>query len=160
MSALVLRPARSTDAGKTAAILSGFIDETDWLPRIHTRAEDVSFTADMIDRGWVTVAERDGRVIRVSDIATVSDTYRRLKNTSLLDGLPTATIVVNKESNINTLGTAQAIKAMVVRLQEQYPHIEFSTTRDVSEDSRAHLGSPGGGTVPTDVVIGRVVASW
>lgn len=32
--------------------------------------------------------------------------------------------------------------------------------RDVSEDSRAHLGSPGGGTVPTDVVIGRVVASW
>ncbi len=32
--------------------------------------------------------------------------------------------------------------------------------RDVSEDSRAHLGSPGGGTVSTDVVIGRVVASW
>lgn len=32
--------------------------------------------------------------------------------------------------------------------------------RDVSEDSRAHLGSPGGGTVSTDVLIGRVVASW
>ena len=63
MSALVLRPARSTDAGKTAAILSGFIDETDWMPRIHTRAEDVSFTADMIDRGWVTVAEQAGVVI-------------------------------------------------------------------------------------------------
>ena len=32
--------------------------------------------------------------------------------------------------------------------------------RDVSEDSRAHLGSPGGGTVPTDAVIGRVVGAW
>lgn len=32
--------------------------------------------------------------------------------------------------------------------------------RDVSEDSRAHLGSPGGGTVSTPVIIGRVVTSW
>ncbi len=32
--------------------------------------------------------------------------------------------------------------------------------REVSEDSRAHLGSPGGGTVPTDAVIGRVVGAW
>ena len=28
--------------------------------------------------------------------------------------------------------------------------------RPVSEDSRAHLGSPGGGSVPTDVLVGRV----
>jgi signal peptidase I len=31
--------------------------------------------------------------------------------------------------------------------------------RDVSEDSRAHLGSPGGGSVPEAAVVGRVVAS-
>lgn len=66
MTFFFLRPARSTDAGKTAAVLSGFIDETDWMPRIHTRAEDVSFTADMIDRGWVTVAELDARVVGFS----------------------------------------------------------------------------------------------
>jgi len=52
-----LRPARSTDAGKIGAILSEFIDTTAWMPRIHTRAEDVGFCASMIDRGWVTVAE-------------------------------------------------------------------------------------------------------
>lgn len=54
-----LRPARSTDAGKIGAILSEFIDTTDWMPRIHSRAEDVSFCGTMIDRGWVTVAEQD-----------------------------------------------------------------------------------------------------
>jgi signal peptidase I len=32
--------------------------------------------------------------------------------------------------------------------------------RDDSGDSRAHLGDPGGGTVPKDHVIGRVVALW
>ncbi len=53
----VLRPALTTDAGQVAGILSAFIDETPWMPRIHTRAEDLSFAGDMIDRGWVTVAE-------------------------------------------------------------------------------------------------------
>lgn len=32
--------------------------------------------------------------------------------------------------------------------------------RSVSDDSRAHLGDPGGGTVPLDHVVGRVVALW
>lgn len=54
---MILRAARSTDAGAVGAILSEFIDTTDWMPRIHTRAEDLSFAGMMIARGWVTVAE-------------------------------------------------------------------------------------------------------
>ncbi len=52
-----LRPARTTDAGAVGAILSEFVDSTPWMPRIHTRAEDLSFAGRMIDKGWVTVAE-------------------------------------------------------------------------------------------------------
>ena len=52
-----IRSARTTDAGKVAAILSAFIDDTPWMPRIHTRAEDVSFAGSLIDRGWVTIVE-------------------------------------------------------------------------------------------------------
>ena len=58
-----LRPARDLDAGAVGAILSAFIDQTDWMPRIHTRAEDLAHAAALIRRGWVTVAERDGRVL-------------------------------------------------------------------------------------------------
>lgn len=57
MSAPSLRPARSTDAGTVGAILSEFIDTTPWMPRIHTRAEDLGFAGQMIANGWVTVAE-------------------------------------------------------------------------------------------------------
>ena len=57
MTGYELRPARTTDAGRVGAILSGFIDETPWMPRIHTRAQDVAFAGMMIDRGWVTVAQ-------------------------------------------------------------------------------------------------------
>lgn len=62
MSTPFLRQARSTDAGKVGGILSEFIDTTDWMPRIHTRAEDVSFAGRMIDKGWVIIAETDGLV--------------------------------------------------------------------------------------------------
>ena len=58
-----LRKARSTDAGAVGAILSEFIDTTDWMPRIHTRAEDLAHAGALIARGWVTVAERDGNVL-------------------------------------------------------------------------------------------------
>lgn len=66
MTTFVLRPARSTDAGRVGAILSEFIDQTPWMPRIHTRAEDLGFAGDLIDRGWVTVAEFHDRVVGFS----------------------------------------------------------------------------------------------
>lgn len=59
----MLRAARSTDAGVVGAILSEFIDTTEWMPRVHTRAEDLSFAGMMIDRGWVSVAEEEGAVV-------------------------------------------------------------------------------------------------
>lgn len=59
----VLRAARSTDAGAVGTILSEFIDTTDWMPRIHTRAEDLAHAGSMIARGWVTVAEQGRHVV-------------------------------------------------------------------------------------------------
>ena len=59
----VLRPARPLDAGTVGAILSGWTDETDWLPRVHSRAEDIAHAATLVERGWVTVAESQGRVL-------------------------------------------------------------------------------------------------
>ena len=63
MSDLTLRPARTTDAGATGAILSAFAADTDWMPQLHSAAENISFAGAMIDRGWVTVAEAERRVI-------------------------------------------------------------------------------------------------
>ena len=63
MSLLALRPAFSTDAGKTAAIMSNYMEDTLWMPRVHTGAEDIGFLGLMIDRGWVTVAMSAGKVV-------------------------------------------------------------------------------------------------
>ena len=54
-----LRPATPLDAGRVGAIMSAWIEETPWVPALHTRAEDIAFAGKMIDRCWLTVAEND-----------------------------------------------------------------------------------------------------
>lgn len=58
-----LRMARDLDAGAVGAILSEFVDTSDWMPRIHTRAEDIAHASRMIDLGRVHVAEDNGKVV-------------------------------------------------------------------------------------------------
>ena len=44
----MIRPARDLDAGALGAILSEFVETTDWMPRLHSRAEDISFASKLI----------------------------------------------------------------------------------------------------------------
>lgn len=60
---VLLRPARSTDAGSIGTILHGFARENEWMPELHSMAETIAFCGTMIDREWVTVAENDSGVI-------------------------------------------------------------------------------------------------
>ncbi|KUJ80407.1 acetyltransferase [Ruegeria marisrubri] len=60
---VILRQARSTDAGTTGEILHGFAREKDWMPELHSRAETIAFCGTMIDRGWVTVAEQGAEIL-------------------------------------------------------------------------------------------------
>nr|WP_272490663.1 GNAT family N-acetyltransferase [Mesobacterium pallidum] len=53
-----MRAATPLDAGPVGAILTDFAEATPWLPRLHSGAEDIAFAGRMIDRGWVTVAEK------------------------------------------------------------------------------------------------------
>ena len=56
MSAVLIRPARSLDAGKLADILAAANAQFDWLPRLYTSAEEIMVIGDMIEAGWVRVA--------------------------------------------------------------------------------------------------------
>ncbi|CUH67603.1 putative N-acetyltransferase YjaB [Thalassovita gelatinovora] len=60
---VALRAAGPLDAGQVGAILHRVNSLTDWLPDLYSGAETIGYCGTMIDRGWVTVAERAGRVI-------------------------------------------------------------------------------------------------
>lgn len=57
-----VRPARPDDAPACVAILSDWIEETPWMPRLHSHDSMVGFWRQRLTdaRGWV--AERDGTV--------------------------------------------------------------------------------------------------
>ncbi len=59
----VVSAARPADASQIGQILSDWIDETDWMPRIHKREDEQAFAADLVARGWVSVARQRGRVV-------------------------------------------------------------------------------------------------
>lgn len=59
MNAVMIRPARSLDAGKLADILAAANAQFDWLPMLYSSAEEIMLIGDMIDSGWVRVAYVD-----------------------------------------------------------------------------------------------------
>ena len=80
------------------------------------------------------VSSSEGRVIYVRDIAQVLDSNRRMLNVAQFDGKQCATILVNKEADINTLGAARAVNRLMDDLRQQYPDITFSISRDTSKE--------------------------
>ncbi len=67
------------------------------------------------------VSSQEGRVIRVSDIAEVLDSTRKVLNASLFDGAESATIIINKEADINTLGAARGSRRWSSRSKRSTP---------------------------------------
>lgn len=59
--AITLRPARALDAGALGAMMSEAVHDTPWKPTLHSGAEDIAHAGQMIDHGWVTVAEIEGQ---------------------------------------------------------------------------------------------------
>ena len=57
-----VRPAKTSDSSAIAKILSDWIDETPWMPRIHTREEDQQFGGLLIEKTKVKVVEHQKRI--------------------------------------------------------------------------------------------------
>ena len=55
--------AAAADGEAIALILSNWIDETSWMPRIHTREQDQAYGAWLIEVTDVSVASAEGAVI-------------------------------------------------------------------------------------------------
>ena len=127
---LSLRVVRQALADFNAKIPAGAFD-TDKIDR--TVRNEAKFRG-VDDIREAIVSSSEGRVIRVRDIAEVIDTHRRMLNMAQFDGEDSATIVVRKEADINTLGAARAVNALLEDLRQQYPEISFFGTRDTSQE--------------------------
>ncbi len=127
---LTLPQMRQALADFNAKVPAGAFD-TDKIDR--TIRSEAKFR-EIDDIREAIVSSEQGRVIRFKDVAEVIDTHRRVMSVAQLDGQDCATILVRKESDINTLGAARAVNALLEDLRQQYPRIEFTGSRDTSQE--------------------------
>jgi hydrophobic/amphiphilic exporter-1 (mainly G- bacteria), HAE1 family len=69
----------------------------------------------------VTVANRDGYVVKVSDIGHAEDSYEEPRSASRLDGKPSVTLTVAKQSGVNTVATAEEVKRRLKEITATLP---------------------------------------
>jgi GNAT superfamily N-acetyltransferase len=61
---VTLRPARPEDAAACAAIFNGWVDATEWMPRVHEADDAVRhYREHVFAHDAVTVAERGGEIV-------------------------------------------------------------------------------------------------
>src|SRR5450759_3735680 len=69
----------------------------------------------------ITVATRNGYVVKVSDIGTAQDSYQEPRSAARLDGVPSVTLIVAKQSGVNTVATAEAVKQRLKEISAALP---------------------------------------
>src|ERR1035438_8956115 len=69
----------------------------------------------------ITVATRNGYVVKVSDIGRAEDSYEEPRSAARLDGVPSVTLIVAKQSGVNTVATAEAVKQRLKEISASLP---------------------------------------
>lgn len=82
----------------------------------------------------IAITERDGHVIRVSDVATVEDTGADPESVATINGEEVVVLAVRKQSGANTVAVVEALRERIAEIQETLPpSYSLEIVRDESE---------------------------
>ncbi|MFP3903312.1 MAG: efflux RND transporter permease subunit, partial [Armatimonadota bacterium] len=82
----------------------------------------------------IAVANRNGRAIRLRDVAVVSDTHQEVRSYARVNGEPCVTLSITKESDANTVEVSHAVHEALTELPEKLPPgISTTVTADQAE---------------------------
>jgi HAE1 family hydrophobic/amphiphilic exporter-1 len=101
------------------------------------------------------VAVIDGRPIRVRDIGRAEDGTKEVRSSALLNGVPTVTLEIRRQSGANTIEVIDGVKKRLEGLRgELASDIKIEVIRDQSRYIRAALHE-----INTHLVLGSILAS-
>jgi hydrophobic/amphiphilic exporter-1 (mainly G- bacteria), HAE1 family len=82
----------------------------------------------------IIVANRNGRPIRISDIATVEDGVEEIRSLARLNGQPAVVLEVRKQSGTNSLEVIEGVKNRIEELRAGLPNdFQITYANDTSE---------------------------
>ena len=89
------------------------------------------------DFAQIVVANRQGRVLRLSDVADVRDSIENVQNVSTLDGKPSILLSMQRQPDANTVAVVDAVRVLLPKLQAALPaSISIETRGDRSTSIR------------------------
>lgn len=102
----------------------------------------------------IVVVNRNGTQIRIGDIAKVEDTGETESTVSFLNGKPSVTIQIKKQSGSNTVAVARKVRARIAQLAPSFPSdINVRILNDQSEFINDSVNA-----VKEHLVLGAVLA--
>jgi HAE1 family hydrophobic/amphiphilic exporter-1 len=69
----------------------------------------------------IAIVNRNGYVVKVRDIGYAEDSYEEPATAARLDGVPSVTLIVSKQSGENTVATAADVKERLAEIQQSLP---------------------------------------
>ena len=103
----------------------------------------------------IVVREQEGRVVRLSDVASVEDGTGDVETSARWNGEPTVLLTVRKQSGTNTVGVADAVLARMKELQKELPGgYELAVQRDASQVIRTSTSA-----VNEHLILGALMAA-
>jgi HAE1 family hydrophobic/amphiphilic exporter-1 len=103
----------------------------------------------------LVIANVNGSPIRLRDVGHVEDGTKEQRSLSRLNGVPTVTLDIRRQSGANTVEVIQGIKAVLPRVASQLPQdVKLEVIRDQSRYIEAALHE-----IQTHLVLGSILAS-
>jgi len=96
---------------------------------------------DLTQLRSLPVAKVGSRVVRLSELGTVTWGYGELYSLSRVNGKPTITVDVEKARDANTIRTAARIRTLIETMKGQFPGKSFRVLEDGGKDITAELVS-------------------
>ena len=131
-----LEDVRSALASANANQPKGVLD--DGALRFQVYANDSGTKAS--DYRPLLIAVRNGATVRLSDIATVTDSVEDVHNLGLVNGKPAVVLVLTRQPGANIIGTVDRVKALIPTLKGALPaDIDLQVAVDRTVTIRASL---------------------
>jgi HAE1 family hydrophobic/amphiphilic exporter-1 len=91
--------------------------------------------------GATVVQVRDGKPVRVRDVAHVIDGYEDVSNLAEINGVPVVRMGLQKQSGANTVWVADRVREEVARINESRSDLQITIDRDQSTFIRQSISN-------------------
>ncbi len=120
-----------------ANLPKGYIEQDDKRWQLYTNDQT---GLDSTPYKNLIVTYKDGAAVRMSDVATVTDSVQDIRNLGLFNGEPAVLILINKQPNANIIQTIDEVMAQLPQLRAAIPaDIEINVAVDRTTTIRASL---------------------